>query len=768
MKSALLLLISCFGFISYSQDTDKVIERQRIHLHLNKSVFIKGEQIGFTTYLFDLANESPVYQNQYIYVNLIAPSGNQVDQTTVLSINGQGSGVFKLPDSLKSGIFRIQAYTLAMNAYTKDTSFKTSITVLDYENQPITSTDSAKPMFSVYPESGNLVASVLNKVGIKWNRSLDKLAVVDSIVFKNHQNNEHRRIQLNQFGYGNFSYIPLFKGKYSLTAYEYDRFYEIELPEIQEKGTIISSIDNTLKEQFIISVTSNRFDKDTNNKPRYLVIINDLNQVILKKELPYNVYNQEIIIEKKLLNKGAHTINLLTKKNKLLAQRSIFNATKLRNKKLQLLNIKRERDSIFLLLKADIEKNASKKLSVSALPETTIANSKLQSITASLYLNTAIEQKALPILNLLDNPSKRFQYDLDMFMLMEPIKAPKRGKDLLVEPSLSLSTIAGYANIFDAENESLSVMLYCNKNGIFEISPMDENKRFNFANIPLVKNAEFTLTLVDKNGKPLYANFFITTQPRSITFKFPIDSTDFTSKLVKDSTYTNSKLFKRPEQLKEVVVTASKLKRKKFFRDFYGVNVAASQQNKGTLANYLTSQGYGYRFMSPLYPDPRRAGSRELVKIKNGTGFLFPALMVDGVFTPYAMDYADALRMDNIDEIYYRRRDSNDGGLFVVFTKGKSDKPILEKDRVAKKFIVNRGYDIDDYLRPDYYSFENESFKNYGVNAWSPTLQPNEEGIVTLALPDDKQSGVKLFIEGLSEMGNMVSQVLEVDYRKTN
>ena len=57
---------------------------------------------------------------------------------------------------------------------------------------------------------------------------------------------------------------------------------------------------------------------------------------------------------------------------------------------------------------------------------------------------------------------------------------------------------------------------------------------------------------------------------------------------------------------------------------------------------------------------------------------------------------------------------------------------------------------------PEYASYNNKFFKNYGVIDWLPVNKINENGNLNLGFSNNKAKEVILFIEGITEDGTYI------------
>ena len=409
-------------------------------------------------------------------------------------------------------------------------------------------------------------------------------------------------------------------------------------------------------------------------------------------------------------------------------------------------------------------------MSVSVLPDKSISYTDFQSFSSSLYLQGNISDlKISEFQNWKMDKHKDVLFTLDNLLILEG-----RGRyewknilnDNLFKPRISsgLSTIDGYVNLFNAKNDSLTVMLYSKENGLFETTLLGGNEKFQFKDLKLLNDSKFSLSILNRKGKPIYANFFFTIIPEKVKFSHAYKPKNHTIEEKKTISTERISFFKDVEQLEEVTVSASKLKRERIFGNFYGQKIDSTLLSMGTLENYIRSFGFGTTFVDPLHPDARIAGTTQFVKYCRGNAILSPMIDFDGIFDRYAMTYSN-VAMEYIDEVYYKSSEHCAPALFVVFTNDKyKNREKVEALKSSKEFVVQYGYNVSSpFIRPEYISKSNRSFEQYGIISWKPNLASNDKGVISFKIPDDGQRKLKLNLQGFSENGSIISDELIVN-----
>ena len=171
-----LLLLSLF-ITGHAQDIpayplpDSLIFTEKVYLHTDRTIYYSGDDVWFKAYLIDAAEMQLSGQSKNLHVELISPSSEIIFSRTVRLEDGLGNGDFRLPDNIKSGRYRIRAYTNFMRNFGDQLFFNKEITVINSkdeqtENAPVKYAEN-KIILSFFPEGGSLIDNVSSAVAFK-------------------------------------------------------------------------------------------------------------------------------------------------------------------------------------------------------------------------------------------------------------------------------------------------------------------------------------------------------------------------------------------------------------------------------------------------------------------------------------------------------------------------------------------------------------------------------------------------------------------------
>ena len=751
--------------------------RETVHLHLNKTKYAVGEHIWFTAYLFDQELNEISLETTYIYVDLYNKAGEKIESRTIYYERGSGSGDIELKDGLASGEYFLQAYTHKMNLFKEDDSSLYPIDIINLSSNLITAPNAINSELDIQltPEGGKLVADVFTSCVLRIRDLQDNPVRPDSVLLTT-VDLDDQKIEINELGLGRFSILPQKNSSASISIYYRGKVHDVSLPPVERRGFNLDLDLDYNKMQLLLGVNTNSATAyATEQKELTLLIHKDGQYQHFPLRFSTQLLTREIALPLDELPTGVNAISLLDSQGKLLAERLFFNPEQT-DLEYRVINMKSELDSITLYLQAKqvADTSAFNQASLTVLPPGSVGKNDRAQMYSRFYLGNYLAYNDIINLQKSNYPKEKSAlYNLDALLLVKG-NGRYAWRDIIFNKPANSRTayntvdLSGYANIFDAKSEGLQLVLYSVDNRVFEAIDLDKDLGFEFKNLSLAKDSKFSLTITNKKGKPIYANFFCTIRPSAQKFRHVFSG--FASQglvVVQEDAEELPDLFKEAEQLDEVILEANKLKRAEFFGKYNGRKITKEDYGKVTLKNFLSTYGYRLKLIDTDFYDPRRAGSWQLYRSCPGfvpPPVLFPSISFDGDFTRYIMIYAD-VRMEYIDEIYFLRNANCDPGFFVVYTNEKYKNRTVPEDRkTTKEFIVDIGHDNPlPFKRPLYYSLESPMYSRYGIVSWIPRSSSNEQGVHTVKIPND-QAGDDLLInlEGFNSNGKLLFDTISV------
>ena len=189
---------SLLSYVQNSYQFSQVCQQEKVYLHFDNTAYFQGDVIWFSAYVVNASSHTPA-PSKVLYVELLSPNGVVLRQLKLKVENGRTSGSLPLVDvsteearalrgvtALPSGFYEVRAYTRTMLNFDHASVFSRVFPVYeapekegDYSNptmhrwnnpydvQRPEMEKSKRLSVSFYPEGGNLVMGIPNRIAFK-------------------------------------------------------------------------------------------------------------------------------------------------------------------------------------------------------------------------------------------------------------------------------------------------------------------------------------------------------------------------------------------------------------------------------------------------------------------------------------------------------------------------------------------------------------------------------------------------------------------------
>ena len=117
---SVLFITICFvqSFSQNNEVQDSIIDSYKVYAnnlrevayaHLNKSVFVKGETLAFTAYVFVKGDKKPSQLTSNLYCTISDENGKTIKSKMLLVTNGVSHGSFYVDSLFSSGNYTFKA-----------------------------------------------------------------------------------------------------------------------------------------------------------------------------------------------------------------------------------------------------------------------------------------------------------------------------------------------------------------------------------------------------------------------------------------------------------------------------------------------------------------------------------------------------------------------------------------------------------------------------------------------------------------------------------
>ena len=745
-----------------------------IYAHLNKSKFIKGESLGFTSYAFNKQNKllSSITSNLYC---IITDSNNKVVKEKLIQVkNGIANGSFKIDSIFKSGKYTFKSYTNWMLNFSKHNYFVDTFEVIDPETIKFAKRTkrSHKIDIQILPESGHLLSDVINTMGVVVKDSLGYgFANLKGEIFDTN-NNHITSFQLNKLGIGRFSFIPKSNVEYKAIINKNGEKITTNFTEKTKVKGILLRVSTNSDHTLISAVTNKNTLPELKNKI-YKLVFHDgerLNTLDIKFNEKTNI-TKEISFKK--LSKGINIFTLFDEKNRPLAERMFFNYEKLNIIKTNSLVNKTINDSI---INASYKfKNARNigfnNVSISVLPKQTKSYVKNTSIISQLLIKPYIkgfienggyyftdinDKKKYELDNLLItqgwssynwneifNYNSNFTHRFQKGIVIQANNPNPKDEDSYVIHNLSnrSSEFIKFNNevnsftskdYFPLNNENLYISKKGKKDGL---TPASLYLQFKPNNIPnIISDINYLSPKKDYNSQEYLvdASNFYTFNKRT-----ELDEIQINVNLEK----------KRIEEIK------NKSRGKVYFieKNIRNLTVAQFINIKSNTFKVSNNNGATNIINTEVVATGLNAVNRP------------PSVILDGVEV-IDFDFLSYLRLDVVD--YIEINEFNTGTRKGLTRRGQGLIEIVtnpskyynnEANKSVQKFKFPVTFtEAKKFYIPKYNNYNNSFFKDYGVIDWLPKNEIDRNGFLNLRIKNVQSNDITLFMEGVTEDGDYI------------
>jgi hypothetical protein len=257
-----LCLAALFFFTKgvHSQQIDSVLgiysekyDQERCHLHYDKSSYAPGETIWFKAYLMNAV--LPANESKNFYVDWTDEKGNLLLHSVYPIVDAVSNGQFPVPVDYKGSYLRVKAYTKWMLNFDSAFLYQRDIPVQQLKDRAAKTVPAVKASLQFFPEGGELVAGVKNKIAFKSNDQWGHPVQVKGVV-QNNRGIIFDSLRTIHDGMGYFFIVPgAGETYYARWKDEKGKIDTTALPVVREHGAAlqVSMVGN--KKQVLIQVS---------------------------------------------------------------------------------------------------------------------------------------------------------------------------------------------------------------------------------------------------------------------------------------------------------------------------------------------------------------------------------------------------------------------------------------------------------------------------------------------------------------------------------
>lgn len=748
--------------------------RESLYLHLNKSSYLRGENIWFQGYAYNRKTNKLNPETKNVELGVYDETGKLIDKKLFLAVDGLFEGQINIGDTFSDGNYYLKAETDYMKNFKEDYAHIQEFEVIG-ENQISENQNLSQYDFQILPESGHSVINVRGHLGLKLINGQGLGIKFTAELIEN--NTPLKDFKSNRFGHAKVEFLPEPGKVYQVRAtLPNGEVITKSVDDIKPYGYVLN-FNNTIAGNTIAEISSH-LPKDYNyeNTNVELMVHQEGKYFKVPVYMSTEVTTLPMLFDKEQLFYGVNTFTLLVD-NVPVAERLAFNGTKTINSSEDIsanaLKSKKK-DSVYLQIAlADLDKNAN--LSISVLPENTISYVKNQNISSAFLLDPFIKGYVEDKTYYFTETDLKTEYNLDLLLITQGWSQYNWDNIFSDAPSLKHQRQNGVTQKFQINERIPGRIKHLliwgsgyNQSRALKIT--NDNKSITLGNMYPIVGDGVQMSFVDKKYRYL--------KPNAITVK-TIDKLDndeiLSHQLSKPlSNLRNTKLeldndelyanLLEGELLDGVTVKSKKKREKRYWMES---SWGTSQKVDVELAerfplftDYLNSKGY---FVINTVGGDRKIGNNPIDSDNlrtptiylNGLPLLDPSILWD-------------TRTSDFEEIYFDRAGPNgapgEGIISLRWRKTPLYKGEFKESYPYAVAELENGFESSkQFYMPEYKFFNTDAFQQVGTIAWFPDLSLEANEPIILDLLDTGLEKFTLFIEGIAEDGTLINIEKPVD-----
>ncbi len=310
---------------------------QKIYLHTDKNNYMAGENIWFSAYVLNAIDHIPDENSKNLNVELLTPDNEFVSISLLQVHNGHSYGNINIPDSLSEGNYFLRAYTDWMRNFDDDFYYEKELYVYNHieknfirfwdilRNRRYNRTLENKQnemQFAVFPEGGDLVDNLANRVAFKATNTLGAGQEAQGKILDSNDNTVEE-FETFHDGMGVFTFTPE-PGKEYKAEVNFNNGEELtySLPESLEQGYLLKT--NILDDNIEIKIKPNFDSQQYNIDPEMTIAAHTRGNLIVHENVKIQNEEYEFSIPKDKFPTGVSHITLLDGNKLPIAERLIF------------------------------------------------------------------------------------------------------------------------------------------------------------------------------------------------------------------------------------------------------------------------------------------------------------------------------------------------------------------------------------------------------------------------------------------------------------
>ena len=775
MKNNLPVFILLLCFIGWAQDKSSTsdelektyleyinIPREVIFVHLNKGLYVKGEALAFNAYVFEKQTKQLSESTTTLYCEILDNDQNRVGVKMLKVVNGTVSNQFDISEEYKPGTYTFKAYTNWLRNFPENNHFEANFTVVDREelnnNYEYNEVENIDAQF--LPEGGHLLEGVINTVGVVVKKENGR-AFKNASGYILENDKKITEFYTNHLGIGILTMKPKLGVNYKAVLKLTNHNVEFDFPIVRERGV---SLAVNSEDQIIIQLNTNESTLESIKGNTYKVMVhNGSKSFVIDTQL--EDYKTILIIDKDQLDEGIQIITVFNEKNVPILERLLFiHKEKNRAYVSKATVSKRRTDSVFFNLEfANIINDSTgySKLSVSILPQETLAYEENSDIYSQIYLKPYVKGEIEKAPYYFNKINRKKKYELDLLLLTQGWSSYSWDSIFKKDQQIKYDFETGItARLEIKKRNHRKFMIHKLQHTNLDVIEIPKNEESFKVNGLFPKEKEqLLLSYINSSGKIKRTSLNAYFSPSSIpSFN---KSSDLGFAILPTIKVDSEPFFEDAEELETIVINADKIRERNlkntsrgtvdYFNDF--------KRNSTQLVTYLSNRGYRTSNYNGQFilEDPRRSSNGPPIIVIDGAIYRDTSVLIN--FTFDQVDYIEIFR-NGTGAPQYKR--PNQGDVIKITTNPKLRRKI-SLDRISEFSFPIHYSSNKEFYKPKYSLINSDFYNYYAVYDWKEELSISNSNNVNFSCRYNGSQAFKLIIEGVTSNGQLIHEVIDLN-----
>jgi len=753
------------GFEAYTE-----LPREVVFVHLNKSVFIKGESIGYKAYVLDKDTKRRSLETKNLYCIVLDDQKKVVKKQLIKIENGSGSGLIKVDSLFTTGTYHFKSYTNWMRNFNEPNYFEQSLTIIDPEQTAEIKAEEKKLVVDAQflPESGHALIGINSIFGaiIKDEEGFGFPFLEGTVEDSNGK--MVASFKLNSFGVGRFALLPKEGMNYHASFTINNEDFRIPVGYIEKQGITCTLQDLRDKLGLVFNA---KLKVPAQREQNYMLTLHNGDSIkaldISFAEAPKAIK----VFPKADLYPGINVFTLFDSAGTPVLERLYFNHEGVAIHEATDPAIEFVSDSVQVTFSVKgIDPKYYNSLSVSVLPQATETYKAHHNLPSYTLLNPYVKGPIENASYYFKNRTPRKAYELDNLLITQGWSSYQWNTILTAPPKYLYDFEKGLTYIVtfnDRKSNDFFISPTINNDSEY-ITVGEDQKLFSKDNFFPIRDEKLGVAEIGKNGLWTQPKIFVQFKP---TFIPPLgvnkvsvlENKKGQLLLESENAAASFEGFYKVQMLDEVLLLEeSKGKRIEKLRNSTVGKVDVFEEDDWRrnmfLSTYLSSRGYAIDEANGIFTIVARNPN----SLNNAT----PAIFLDGVLlTNFSVLYR--FSMETVDYIEVNSSGvgggiRGGGGIIKIVT----DPSRATRNQGGQSFInysIPLTFSSDKrFYNPMYNTYNGTFFNTFGALDWHPNVIIDTDGKGQFSFLNYGLPAVKLFIEGIVNDNEFVSDSKEV------